>query len=103
METKNIWLIVIGVIVLLIIVLMIIPAPKEEVPAEGKLSADTVDIIPALDYSECMSEIQQTNPEMSDSDARDNCIAVDAVTNSDPARCEDIASPEIRQACFDQF
>ena len=103
METKNIWLIVIAVIVLLAVIILIIPSPKEEAPAVGKLSADTVDTIPAMTYSQCMRDIQGTNPDMSDSDAQDNCIAVDAVTNNDASKCEDIANPEIRQACFDQF
>ena len=100
METKNTWVIIIIVIVLLAVVILIIPGKKV---TTGKLSADGVDIIPAMTYRECMDEIQATNPKMSDSDAKDNCIAIDAVTKGNADTCDDITNPTIKQLCFDQF
>ena len=99
MENKYIWTIIGGVIVVLLIVIWMIPVQQQA----GKLSADTVDTIPAMTYSDCISQIQETNPEMSDSDARDNCIAIDAVTKDDSSLCEEIVNPETKALCLEQF
>lgn len=79
------------------------PPAVPEAEEEGILSADEVDYIPKMTYEECMAEIQTTNPEMSDSDARDNCIAIDAINAGDATMCSSIINPEIRQACIDNI
>ena len=108
--------IIIGILIVIILIGIITyyqePATEDtstEFPAvpgveeEGILSADGVDYIPEMTYDECITEIQATNPEMSDTDARDNCIAIDAITSGDISKCSGIINLEIKQACIDNL
>jgi len=93
-------MIAIVVVLVLLVLAVFLFMPKANAP---KLSADGVDYIPVMGYSECMASIQQTNPNMSDSDAQDNCIAVDAINANDASKCEGIANAQIKQSCYDNI
>jgi hypothetical protein len=70
---------------------------------ELKLSADKVDVIPDMGVSECLAQIKQTNPEMSDQAANDNCNAIEAVNKEDKSLCDKIVNRNIKSACLNQF
>ena len=73
------------------------------VSAEGNVVAPSGEVIPDMEYSECIAGIQVTNPEMSDSDARDNCITIEAANQNDASLCNDITNPQIKQDCLALF
>ena len=79
------------------------PATTHPTAGEGTLSADQVDEIPDMAYAECMTEIKATNPDMSNADAKDNCLAIDAVNKANSSLCQQIINPGIKQACLAQF
>lgn len=69
---------------------------------EEKLSADKVDVIPDISISGCLTQIKQTNPEMSDQDAGDNCYSIEAVNKGDKSLCDKV-SAGFRATCLAQF
>ncbi len=69
---------------------------------EAKVSADKVDVIPDISISECLTQIKQTNPEMSDQDANDNCYSIEAVNKGDKSLCDKV-SAGFRANCLAQF
>ncbi len=71
-------------------------------PKEPKLSADQVDYIPDISVKECLDQIKETNPEMTEQQALDNCYAIEAVNKNDPSLCDKV-SEEFRAACLAQF
>ena len=75
---------------------------KQAATEEGILSADKVDVIPDISTSECLSQIKQTNPEMSDQDANDNCYSIEAVNKDDESLCDKV-SAGFRANCLAQF
>lgn len=105
--TWPIWLVVIMLVIIVVIAILMItrqPTPTTQpTEGEGTLSADQVDVIPDIELSDCLQQIKATNPEMSGSDTQDNCIAIEAVNKGDKALCNQIVSPEIKQACLAQF
>ncbi|MBW2965630.1 hypothetical protein KY342_00835 [Candidatus Woesearchaeota archaeon] len=77
------------------------PAPTQ--PTTPKVSADNVDTIPQIDISACLAQIKQTNPEMSDQDANDNCYAIEAINKGDKSLCNRVVNADIKSACLAQF
>jgi hypothetical protein len=71
-------------------------------PQKAKMSADGVSTIPALGLEECLAQIKQTNPEMPDQDARDNCLIIDAVNKGDASICNQV-SAGFKAVCLAQF
>lgn len=69
---------------------------------QEKLSADKVDIIPDISVAECLTAIKQTNPEMSDQDAKDNCYIIEAVNKADKSLCNKV-SAGFKSDCLAQF
>ena len=58
--------------------------------------------MPDMGVSECLSEITQTNPEMSEQQAQDNCYTVDAVNKNDISICDKV-SENTRANCLSMF
>ena len=73
-----------------------------EVKEEQKLSADKVDIIPETDIEECLIQIKQTNPSMTEQDANDNCLIIEAVNKNDKNLCNGVTE-DFRTNCLMQF
>ena len=69
---------------------------------EGKLAKDEIDTIPDISISECLTQIKQTNPEMSDQDANDNCWTIEAVNKNDVSLCDKV-SASLKDICLMQF
>ena len=69
---------------------------------EQRLSADQVDVIPDISVNECLIQIKQTNPEMSDQDANDNCYSIEAVNKNDRSLCGKV-SAGFKATCLAQF
>jgi len=89
-------------ITIFIITLVTLAGCKQEAVREGKIAADTVDIVPEMSISECLAQIRQTNPEMSDQDANDNCYTLEAVNKGDKSLCDRV-SQGLRANCLAQF
>lgn len=68
----------------------------------GKLSADAIDDIPDISIDECLSQIKIENPEMSDSDAQDNCYTIEAVNKGDKGLCNKV-SDSFKNVCLELF
>jgi len=88
---------------ILILVSMALAGCQQQAETEGRLAADKVDIIPDISIDECLTQIKETNPEMSDQDANDNCYAIEAVNKQDKSLCDKIINGNIRSACLNQF
>jgi hypothetical protein len=88
-------------ILIFIITLVTLIGCKPEVKGP-KVSADKVDIIPSIDVSECLAQIKQTNPEMSDQAANDNCYTIEAINEGDKSLCDKV-SESFRANCLAQF
>ena len=69
---------------------------------EGELAPDGVDVLPDIDLSSCLTEIKQTNPEMSEQDARDNCLTLEAVNTGNQALCDQV-SAGFKETCLAAF
>ena len=67
-----------------------------------KQSADKVDVIPDITPNECLTQIKQVNPEMSNQDANDNCYSIEAVNKNDKSLCDKV-SEGFRANCLAQF
>ena len=68
----------------------------------GETAADEVDVIPDISITDCLAQIKQTNPEMSDQDVNDNCWTIEAVNKGDSSLCDEV-SEELRSVCLAQF
>ncbi|MFQ5647966.1 MAG: hypothetical protein ACE5FW_01905 [Candidatus Aenigmatarchaeota archaeon] len=75
-------------------------APTGEVI--GRLAADQTDWIPSISYQDCLVQIKETNPEMTDQQAQDNCLTIEAINTNDSSLCEQV-SETLRQNCLGQF
>jgi hypothetical protein len=76
-------------------------APTTKEPT-GTLSADQVDTIPDISIRDCLTQVKQTNPEMSNQAANDNCYAIEAVNKGDKSLCNKV-STGFRANCLAQF
>jgi hypothetical protein len=90
------------ILITIFILLFIVIITGCEVKEEPKLSADKVDIIPDVDIDECLTQIRQTNPDMTEQDANNNCLIIEAVNKNDKTLCDRIGG-EFRASCFAQF
>ena len=72
---------------------------------DGSASTQLPDFneVPDVSYSECLSMIKQTNPDMSDQTAEDNCHAIEALNTNDVSHCNQIVDSAIKNACLAQF
>ena len=94
---------IIAVIAIAVLVMLVLTTQPQLFQPTGKLSADGVDTIPNISQSECLQQIRVTNPEMSDQDANDNCLAIEAVNKNNKELCDEIVNSDIKQACLAQF
>jgi hypothetical protein len=69
---------------------------------EETILAGDVDVVPDIDISQCLSQIKQTNPEMTDQEAKDNCYTIEAVNKVDKSICNKV-SEEMRTNCLRLF
>jgi peroxiredoxin len=76
---------------------------KEEPRTDEKiLSVDQVDVIPDISTGDCLTQIRQTNPEMSDQAASDNCYTIEAINKNDKGLCDRV-SAGFKANCLIQF
>jgi hypothetical protein len=96
MKKENIIAGVIALIVIAVVGVFILPGTSEKVAPDG------VDVMPDMGFSKCVSEVMQTNPEMTELQAQDNCHTIDAVNKNDALICEKV-SEDMRANCLSLF
>lgn len=79
-----------------------VQGPAEGPSTTGRLAADQTDYIPSISYDNCLAQIRQTNPSMTEQQARDNCLTIEAINTGNSALCSQV-SEGFRQACLSQF
>ena len=92
----------IGFVIIIALIALTACQKQQIVTEEGVLSADKVDVIPDISISECLTQIKQTNSEMSNQDANDNCYTIEAVNKNDKSLCDNV-SAGFRPSCLAQF
>ena len=74
--------------------------PDEPQDTVGNESEDNE--IPNISIQDCLEDIKETNPEMSDQAANDNCYTIEAVNKNDPSLCDNV-SESFKAICLSQF
>ena len=93
---KELMIGLIALILIAIVIVFILPGPKE------KIAPDGVDVMPDISFDNCVSEVMQTNPEMTEQQAQDNCYTIEAVNKNDASICEEV-SESMRANCLSLF
>ena len=86
-------------IVLIIVAFVIVFA---QISNEEKIAPDGVDTMPNMGFNRCLSEISQTNPEMTEQQIQDNCYTIDAINKNDISICDKV-SEDARANCLSMF
>ena len=76
--------------------------PKEMPTGDPSTQPTESEDISSITLSECLSQIRETNPEMTDQQASDNCYTVEAINKNDKSLCAEV-SEEFRSLCEQQF
>jgi len=95
-------LFIISILALLILAGCQKQAAEETEEIEGTLAPNKVDIIPKINLDECLTAIKQTNPEMTEQDAKDNCMIIEAVNKQNKTLCEQV-SEDFKEDCLAMF
>jgi len=74
-----------------------VPVTEPQMPAEPAKEE-----IPSISLVECLKQIKETNPEMPDQQAKDNCYTIEALNTNDKSLCNEV-SEEFRPICEQQF
>jgi PBP1b-binding outer membrane lipoprotein LpoB len=69
---------------------------------EGTLAPNQVDVIPEVNLDECIAGVKTTNPEMTEQNARDNCLVIEAVNKQDKTLCDQV-SADFKEDCLALF
>ena len=74
-----------------------VPVTEPQMPAEPAKEE-----IPSISLVECLKQIKETNPEMPDQQAKDNCYTIEALNTNDKSLCNEV-SEDFRPICEQQF
>jgi hypothetical protein len=92
---------VVGIVVLIVLILAVVII-QQPIRGEEQIAPDGVDVLPELNYRQCLSEIKKTNPEMNEQQAQDNCYTLQAIQEDDITICDKVSRPA-RTNCLRMF